>query len=54
MFVIAFLGRLLGRASGYMIGFRGGRPLLERRGRTLKLRLKTIDRDEKLLERFAW
>jgi hypothetical protein len=26
--VIAFLGWLLGRASGYVIGFRGGCPLL--------------------------
>jgi hypothetical protein len=39
-FVFAFLGRLLGHASGYEIGFRGGRPLLERLGRTLKLRLR--------------
>jgi len=54
VFVIAFLGQLLGHASGYVIGFRGGRPLLERPGRTLKLRLKTIDRGEKLFERFAW
>jgi membrane protein DedA with SNARE-associated domain len=30
MFAIAFLGWLLGHASGYVIGFRGGRPLLER------------------------
>jgi len=29
-FVIAFLGRLSGHASSYVIGFRGGRPLLER------------------------
>jgi len=31
-FVIAFLGWLLGRAIGYMIGFRGGRSLLEQSG----------------------
>jgi hypothetical protein len=46
--VIAFLGWVLGRASGQVIGFRGGRPLLERPGRTQKLRLKTIDKGEKL------
>jgi membrane protein DedA with SNARE-associated domain len=28
--VAAFHGRLLGHASGYEIGFRGGCPLLER------------------------
>ncbi len=54
MLVIAFLGWLLGRAIGYVIGFRGGRPLLERPGRTQKVRLKTIDKGEKLFERFTW
>ena len=38
--VIAFLGLLLGRASGQAIGFRGGRPLLERPGRTQKLQVE--------------
>ena len=52
--VIAFLGWLDGRAIGYVIGFRGGRSLLERSGRTQKLRLKTIDKGEKLFERFTW
>jgi membrane protein DedA with SNARE-associated domain len=52
--VIAFLGWLLGRAIGYVIGFRGGRSLLERSGRTQKFRLKTIDKGEKLFERFTW
>ena len=51
--VIAFPGWLLRRAIGYVIGFRGGRPLLERTGRTQKLRLKTIDKGEKLFERFT-
>jgi len=46
--VIVFIGWLLSQASGYVIGFRGGRPLLERPGRIQKLRLKTIDRGEKL------
>jgi membrane protein DedA with SNARE-associated domain len=50
---IAFLGWLVGRAIGYVIGFRGGRPLLERPGRKQKLRLKTIDKGEKLFERFT-
>jgi hypothetical protein len=53
-FVIAFLGWLLGRAIGYMIGFRGGRSLLEQSGRTQKFRLKTIDKGEKQFERFTW
>ena len=52
--VIAFLGWLLGRAIGYVIGFRGGRSLLEQSGRTQKFRLKTIDKDEKQFERFTW
>jgi len=39
-FVIAFLGWLLGRAIGYMIGFRGGRSLLEQSGRTQKFRVE--------------
>src|SRR5579859_6784182 len=50
--VSAFLGWLVGRAIGYVIGFRGGCSLLERPGRTQKLRLKTIDEGEKLFERF--
>jgi len=52
--VIAFLGWLLGRAIGYVIGFRGGRSLLEQSGRTQKFRLKTIDKGEKQFERFTW
>ena len=48
--VLAFLGWLLGRAIGYVIGFRGGHLLLERPGRTQKFRLKTIDKGEKLAE----
>ena len=52
--VITFLGWLLGRAIGNMIGFRGIRPLLERPARTKKFRLKTIDQGEKLFERFTW
>ena len=52
--VIAFLGWLLGRAIGYVIGFRRGCSLLERSERTQKFRLKTIDKGEKLFERFTW
>jgi hypothetical protein len=44
----------LDRATGYVIGFRGGRPPLERPGRTQKFRLKAIDKGEKLFERFTW
>ena len=51
---IAFLGWLVGRAIGYVIGFRGGRPLLERPGRTQKFGLKTIGKGEKVFERFTW
>jgi membrane protein DedA with SNARE-associated domain len=54
MLVIAFLEWLLGRAIGYVIWFRGGRPLLERPGRIQKFRLKIIDKGEKLFERFPW
>jgi len=52
--VLAFLGWLLGRAIGYVIGFRGGHLLLERPGRTQKFRLKAIDKGEKLIKRFTW
>jgi membrane protein DedA with SNARE-associated domain len=52
--LIAVLGWVLGLAIGYVIGFRGGRPLLGRSGRTQKFRLKTIDKGEKLFERFTW
>ena len=51
--VIAFFGWLLGRVIGYVIGFRGGRTLLARPGRTQKSR-QTIDKGEKLFERFTW
>jgi membrane protein YqaA with SNARE-associated domain len=54
VFVIAFLGRLLGHASGYEIGFRGGRPLLERGWKNPEAQIETIYRGEKLLERCAW
>lgn len=53
-FVIAFLGWLLCRAIGFVIGFRGGRSLLDQSGRTQKLRLKAIDKDEKLSDLFTW
>jgi hypothetical protein len=41
--VIAFLGWLLGWATGYVIEFRGGRPLLERPGRTMKQELFSLE-----------
>ena len=52
--VIAFLGWLLGRAIGYVIGFRGDRPLLERGWQNPEAQIETIYRGEKLLERCAW
>jgi hypothetical protein len=54
VFVIAFLGRLLCQASGYEIGFRGGRPLLERGGKKPETQIETIYRGENRFERFAW
>jgi membrane protein DedA with SNARE-associated domain len=46
------IGYLLGAIAGWAIGFYGGRPLLERRGRWLHLNEVRLGRAERWLERW--
>ncbi|MCW3008322.1 MAG: DedA family protein [Solirubrobacterales bacterium] len=49
------LGYLVGALVGWLIGVRGGRPLLERHGRWLHLGPERMDRAERWFHRFgAW
>jgi membrane protein DedA with SNARE-associated domain len=47
------LGYLLGALAGWLIGVRGGRPLLERHGRWLHLGPERVDRAERWFDRFG-
>ena len=47
------LGYLAGALIGWWIGLRGGRPLLERRGRWLHLGPEKLDRAERWFERWG-
>jgi membrane protein DedA with SNARE-associated domain len=47
------LGYLAGALVGWWIGLRGGRPLLERRGRWLHVTPKRLDRAERWFERWG-
>jgi membrane protein DedA with SNARE-associated domain len=46
------LGYLVGAIVGWAIGIRGGRPLLERRGRWLHLSPERLDRAERWFDRW--
>jgi membrane protein DedA with SNARE-associated domain len=46
------IGYLLGAVAGWAIGFYGGRPLLERRGRWLHLDAARLDRAERWFRRW--
>jgi membrane protein DedA with SNARE-associated domain len=50
--VVAYVGCLLGRAVGYQLGAKGGRPLLERPGWFQGLRSRMLVRGDRLFERF--
>jgi membrane protein DedA with SNARE-associated domain len=47
------IGYLIGSIGGWWIGVRGGRPLLERRGRWLHLDAEKLDRAEAWFERWG-
>jgi membrane protein DedA with SNARE-associated domain len=47
------LGYLVGSIIGWWIGLRGGRPLLERRGRWLHVTPENLDRAERWFERWG-
>ena len=47
------LGYQLGAIAGWWIGYRGGRTLVERRGRWLHLSIERVDRAERWFERWA-
>src|SRR5690242_15953982 len=46
------LGYLVGALLGWAVGFYGGRPLLERRGRWLHLTPANLDRAERWFDRW--
>jgi membrane protein DedA with SNARE-associated domain len=50
--VVAFLGALIGRAGGYAVGVKGGRPLLERPGRTEGFRRRTLAKGDHAFDWF--
>jgi membrane protein DedA with SNARE-associated domain len=47
------LGYLIGSVLGWVIGYYGGRPFLERRGRWLHVTPHTLDRAESWFERYG-
>ena len=47
------LGYLVGSLIGWWIGYRGGRPFLERRGRWLHLSRERLDRAERWFDRWG-
>jgi membrane protein DedA with SNARE-associated domain len=47
------VGYILGSIGGWAIGYYGGRPFLERRGRWLHVTPHTLDRAEAWFERFG-
>ena len=52
MVLAGTLGYLVGAVIGWWIGFRGGRPLLERRGKWLHLSVEKLDRAERWFDRW--
>jgi membrane protein DedA with SNARE-associated domain len=52
MVLAGTLGYLVGAIIGWWIGIRGGRPLLERRGRWLHLSPERLDRAERWFDRW--
>ena len=50
--IAAYLGWLLGRGIGYVIGHRGGRPLMERPGRLQNYRLRIVTKGDRLFEKY--
>ena len=50
--IAAYLGWLLGRGIGYVIGQRGGRPLMERPGRLQNYRLRIVTKGDRLFEKY--
>ena len=50
--VTAFLACLAGRAFGYWLGSMGGRPLLARAGPLYGFRYRTLDKGDRVFERF--
>jgi len=53
MAVAGTLGSVVGAAIGWLIGRRGGRPLLERRGRWLHASPQRLDRAERWFDRWG-
>jgi membrane protein DedA with SNARE-associated domain len=51
--VVATSAATLGDNLGYLIGFRGGRPLLERYQNAVRIRRDSLERGEKLMARYG-
>ena len=52
--VAGTLGYLVGAIAGWWIGLRGGRPLLQRRGRWLHVTPERLDRAERWFDRWGY
>jgi membrane protein DedA with SNARE-associated domain len=50
--ILAFLACLAGRALGYWLGSAGGRPLMERPGPLRRFRCRTIEKGDRMFQRF--
>jgi membrane protein DedA with SNARE-associated domain len=50
--ISAYLGWLLGRGIGYVVGIRGGRPLMERPGRLHDYRMRIVTKGDRLFEKY--
>lgn len=50
--VLAFLACLVGRAVGYWLGSVGGRPLMERPGPLRRFRSRTLEKGDRVFQRF--
>jgi membrane protein DedA with SNARE-associated domain len=53
MSLAGVIGNTVGSVIGWLIGFYGGRPLIEKRGRWLHLGPENVDRAEKWFERWG-
>jgi membrane protein DedA with SNARE-associated domain len=52
--IVALVGAEIGGLTGYGIGFRWGRQLLERPGRGQDRRLRVVSRGEKIFAKWGW
>jgi membrane protein DedA with SNARE-associated domain len=54
MILVAWLGAMTGGTAGWLIGRRGGRSLISRRGPLYRLRLRLLHHGDMIYERRGW